>query len=275
MAQYALPRLEPSPMRCYNHPMPQRNPDMPSPARPPAVVLLSGGLDSSTCLALAQQRGYACHALSFRYGQRHALELAAASRVARALGAARHLVLDIDLRPIGGSALTDDIPVPKDRPAAEMAQGVPVTYVPARNTLFLSLALAWAETLEATDIFIGVNALDYSGYPDCRPGFIAAFAEVANQGTRLGAELGRRFSIHAPLIEMTKAQIIAQGLRLGLDYGLTHSCYDPSPQGLACGRCDSCLLRLKGFAEAGLTDPLPYSPDSPGLSGLADPADAA
>jgi 7-cyano-7-deazaguanine synthase len=244
-----------------------RGADHENPSPRPAVVLLSGGLDSSTCLALARERGHLCHALSFRYGQRHALELKAAARVAQALGAARHLVLEIDLRPIGGSALTDDIPVPKDRPAAEMAHGVPVTYVPARNTLFLSLALAWAETLSATDIFIGVNALDYSGYPDCRPGFIRAFEEVANQGTRLGAEEGRRFTIHAPLMAMTKAQIIAEGTRLGLDYGLTHSCYDPTPAGLACGRCDSCQLRLKGFAEAGLADPLPYSPGSPGAPG--------
>jgi 7-cyano-7-deazaguanine synthase len=167
--------------------------------------------------------------------------------------------MDLDLRLIGGSALTSDLPVPKDRPLAEMAQGVPITYVPARNTLFLSLALAWAETLDCTDIFIGVNALDYSGYPDCRPAFIAAFQEVANLGTRLGAELGRRFTIHTPLIKLSKAQIIAQGLSLGLDYALTHSCYDPSPEGLACGRCDSCQLRLKGFAQAGVSDPLPYA----------------
>lgn len=226
---------------------------------PTAVVLLSGGLDSSTLLALAREKGFACHALSFRYGQRHLVELEAARRVALALGVARHLVMDLDLRLIGGSALTSDLAVPKDRPAEEMAHGVPVTYVPARNTLFLSLALAWAETLDCTDIFIGVNALDYSGYPDCRPAFIAAFQEVANLGTRLGAELGRRFAIHTPLINLTKAQIIAQGLRLGLDYGLTHSCYDPSPQGLACGRCDSCQLRLRGFAQAGVADPLPYA----------------
>ncbi len=232
---------------------------MGGPSRP-AVVLLSGGLDSSTCLAMARARGYVCHAISFNYGQRHSQELEAARRVAKALGAAQHLLLEIDLRPIGGSALTGDLPVPKDRPLDEMAAAVPVTYVPARNTLFLSLALAWAETLTATDIFIGVNALDYSGYPDCRPGFIAAFTEVANQGTRLGAEMGRRFTIHTPLIRMTKAEIVRQGLALGLDYGLTHSCYDPSPEGLSCGHCDSCLLRLKGFAEAGVADPLPYAP---------------
>ena len=224
-----------------------------------AVVLLSGGLDSSTCLALAREQGFRCFALSFAYGQRHAQELAAARRVAQALGVERHLTLELDLRPIGGSALTADIPVPKGRAVQEMAAGVPVTYVPARNTLFLSLAVAWAETLEATDIFIGVNALDYSGYPDCRPEFIAAFQRVANLGTRLGAELGGRFTIHTPLIRLSKAEIVAQGLRLGLDYGLTHSCYDPGPEGLACGRCDSCLLRRKGFAEAGVDDPLPYA----------------
>lgn len=225
----------------------------------PAVVLLSGGLDSSTCLALARERGFRCFALSFAYGQRHAQELDAARRVAAALGVERHLILELDLRPIGGSALTADIPVPKGRSVEEMSQGAPVTYVPARNTLFLSLAVAWAETLEATDIFIGVNALDYSGYPDCRPEFIAAFQEVANRGTRLGAELGGRFAIHTPLIRLSKAEIVAQGLRLGLDHGLTHSCYDPTPEGLACGRCDSCLLRRKGFAEAGVSDPLPYA----------------
>lgn len=234
--------------------MNQPNPD------PSAVVLLSGGLDSSTVLALARRAGHACHALSFRYGQRHAVELQAAARVAQALGAAQHLVMDMDLRLIGGSALTADLPVPKDRPHEAMARGVPATYVPARNTLFLSLAVAWAETLDCTDIFIGVNALDYSGYPDCRPDFIAAFQRVANLGTRLGAELGRRFTIHTPLINLSKAQIIQQGLALGLDYGLTHSCYDPGPEGLACGRCDSCQLRLKGFAQVGARDPLPYSP---------------
>ena len=233
---------------------------MSSPTTPrPAVVLLSGGLDSSTCLALAREAGFACHALSFRYGQRHTVELEAAERVARALGVERHLVMELDLRLIGGSALTSALAVPKGRNPGEMARGVPVTYVPARNTLFLSLALAWAESMDCTDIFIGVNALDYSGYPDCRPEFIAAFQRVAKLGTRLGAELGRDFTIHAPLIRLSKAQIIAEGLRLGLDYGQTHSCYDPGPGGLACGRCDSCQLRLKGFAEAGSTDPLPYS----------------
>ncbi|MFH1033129.1 MAG: 7-cyano-7-deazaguanine synthase QueC [Pseudomonadota bacterium] len=229
------------------------------PSPPPAVVLLSGGLDSSTVLAMASLEGFACHALSFHYGQRHLVELEAARRVARVLGAVQHLVMDLDLRLIGGSALTSDLPVPKNRRHEDMAQSVPVTYVPARNTLFLSLALAWAETLDCTDIFIGVNALDYSGYPDCRPAFIAAFQEVANLGTRLGTEMGRRFCIHTPLISLSKAQIIQKGLSLGLDYALTHSCYDPDPRGLACGRCDSCLLRLGGFAQAGLADPLPYA----------------
>lgn len=224
-----------------------------------AVVLLSGGLDSSTCLALARSQGFAAHALSFDYGQRHKVELAAARRVAAALGAAQHLILPLDLRPIGGSALTDDIPVPKGRSTQSMGQGVPVTYVPARNTLFLSLALAWAETLACTDIFIGVNAMDYSGYPDCRPEFIQAFERLAKLATKLGAEGGADFKIHTPLMRMTKAEIIRTGLELGLDYGLTHSCYDPTPQGLACGQCDSCLLRLKGFAEAGGKDPLAYA----------------
>ena len=231
---------------------------MPDTAKRPAVVLLSGGLDSTTCLALAREQGFQCHALSFRYGQRHLIELEAARRVARALGVERHLVLELDLRPIGGSALTDEIDVPKGRSTEEMGEGVPVTYVPARNTLFLSLAVGWAETLECTDIFIGVNALDYSGYPDCRPEFIAAFEQVANLGTCLGAEQGRRFRIHTPLVNLSKAQIIKEGLRLGVDYSLTHSCYDPLPDGRPCGRCDSCLLRRKGFAEAGAADPLPY-----------------
>lgn len=224
-----------------------------------AVVLLSGGLDSSTCLAMARAEGYATYALSFDYGQRHKVELAAAKRVASALDAARHLILPLDLRPIGGSALTADIPVPKGRHTESMSQGVPVTYVPARNTLFLSLALAWAETLSCTHLFIGVNAMDYSGYPDCRPEFIKAFERLAKLATKLGAEGGADFTIHTPLIDMTKAQIIQAGLGLGLDYGLTHSCYDPTPEGLACGECDSCLLRLKGFAETGRKDPLTYA----------------
>lgn len=223
---------------------------------PNAVVLLSGGLDSTTVLALAREQGFAPHALSFRYGQRHEHELAAAAVVARALGAARHVVAQIDLREFGGSALTADIPVPKDRSAGEMAHGIPVTYVPARNTVFLSFALAWAETLGAADIFIGVNALDYSGYPDCRPEYIAAFEVMANLATKAGVEGRQRLKIHAPLIALSKAQIIQQGLRLGVDYGQTSSCYDPGDDGRPCGRCDACALRAKGFAEAGLADPL-------------------
>jgi 7-cyano-7-deazaguanine synthase len=221
-----------------------------------AVVLLSGGLDSATVLALARAGGWETYALSFRYGQRHAVELDAAGRVARALGAVEHRTADVDLRWIGGSALTSDLAVPKDRPVEEMAREVPVTYVPARNALFLCYALAWAEVLGAHDLFAGMNALDYSGYPDCRPEFLRAFEEMANRGTRAGAH-GEKFTIHAPLIEMTKAQIIREGVRLGVDYALTHSCYDPSG-GLACGRCDSCLLRKKGFAEAGVPDPTKY-----------------
>lgn len=222
---------------------------------PPAVILLSGGLDSSTCLAMAKDQGFACHALSFRYGQRHGVELEAASRVAKALGAVAHLILDVDLRGVGGSALTADLAVPKNRALDDMADGVPITYVPARNTLFLSLALAWAEVLGSTDIFIGVNALDYSGYPDCRPEFILAFENLANLATKMSTEQGRHVRIHAPLIRLTKAQIIKAGLALGVDYGLTHSCYDPGPDGRPCGACDSCLLRAKGFAEAQLADP--------------------
>lgn len=224
---------------------------------PPAVVLLSGGLDSTTVLALAREQGFAAHALSFRYGQRHLHELEAAEQVARALGAARHVVARIDLREFGGSALTGDIAVPKGRSAAELAEGgIPVTYVPARNTVFLSFALAWAETLGASDIFIGVNALDYSGYPDCRPEYIAAFETLANLATKAGVEGRQRLRIHSPLIHLTKAQIILEGLRLGVDYGQTSSCYDPGDDGRPCGACDACLLRAKGFAEAGLADPL-------------------
>jgi 7-cyano-7-deazaguanine synthase len=219
----------------------------------PAVVLLSGGLDSTTVLAIACAEGYQPHALSFRYGQRHSVELGAAARVAEAYGAT-HTVADIDLRAFGGSALTADIDVPKGRSDDEMGKGIPVTYVPARNTIFLSFALGRAETLGAADIFIGVNALDYSGYPDCRPEFIAAFEQVANLGTKAGVE-GRRFTIHTPLIDLTKAQIIERGLGLGVDYGLTHSCYDPDQTGRPCQACDSCLLRAKGFAEVGVTDP--------------------
>jgi 7-cyano-7-deazaguanine synthase len=226
-----------------------------------AVVLLSGGLDSATVLAAARSEGYACYALSFAYGQRHAWELECAKRVAAALGARAHRVAEIDLRAFGGSALTDAIEVPKGRAANEMAQGIPVTYVPARNTIFLSFALAWAEVLGAEDIFLGVNALDYSGYPDCRPEYIEAYERMANLATKAGVEgagvEGRqKLKIHAPLIALTKAQIITKGLALGVDYGLTSSCYDPSRTGEPCGACDACVLRKKGFAEAGRRDPL-------------------
>ena len=226
--------------------------------QPKAVVLLSGGLDSATVLAMARRRGYAPYALSFRYGQRHAIELAAAARVAAALGVERHIVLDIDLRAFGGSALTDDIAVPKDRPAAAMSEGIPITYVPARNTVFLSFALGWAEVLGTGDIFLGVNALDYSGYPDCRPEYIAAFERMANLATRMAVEQRRPVTLHTPLIAMSKADIVRAGLALGVDYALTSSCYDPAADGAACGRCDSCQLRLKGFAEAGHRDPVRY-----------------
>jgi len=222
-----------------------------------AVVLLSGGLDSTTVLAIARREGFTVYALSFCYGQRHQVEIAAAERVARALGVARHIILPIDLRLFGGSALTGDLCVPKGRTLAEMAQDIPVTYVPARNTIFLSFALAWAEVLGAQDIFIGVNALDYSGYPDCRPEYIAAYERMANLATRAGVE-GRALRIHTPLIALTKAEIIRTGLALGVDYGLTSTCYDPAPDGVACGACDACLLRRKGFAEAGVADPVPY-----------------
>jgi len=225
--------------------------------KPRAVLLLSGGLDSTTVLAMAQNEGYALYALSMSYGQRHAHEIDAARRIAASVGVVRHVVIEIDLRRFGGSALTSDIDVPKDRPIAEMESSVPITYVPARNTIFLSYALAWAEVLGADDIFIGVNALDYSGYPDCRPAYIAAYETMANLATRAGVE-GRRLTIHTPLIALTKAEIITAGLALGVDYALTTSCYDPAPNGTACGRCDACILRLKGFAEAGLRDPAPY-----------------
>ena len=222
------------------------------------VRLLSGGLDSATCAALAKEQGFEVCALTFRYGQRHKLEVEAARRVARHLGITRHVVLDIDLRAFGGSALTDEIEVPKGRSPEAMASGIPVTYVPARNTILLSFALAWAEVLEADGIFIGVNALDYSGYPDCRPDYIAEFERLANLATKAAVEGTRRFRIRAPLIDLTKSEIIKKGLGLGLDYGLTLSCYDPSPDGVACGGCDSCLLRRKGFKEAGLKDPACY-----------------
>jgi 7-cyano-7-deazaguanine synthase len=223
-----------------------------------AVVLSSGGIDSTTTMAMAKAQGYEVYSLSFRYGQRHAIELVAAARVAGALGAKEHLVLDIDLASIGGSALTADLPVPKARSEGEMRSGIPVTYVPARNTIFLSYALAWAEVLEASDIFIGVNAIDYSGYPDCRREFIEAFERMANLATKAGVEGRTRIRIHTPLVEMTKPDIIRRGVELGIDYSMTHSCYDPSPDGIACGQCDSCLLRRKGFREAGLPDPAPY-----------------
>jgi 7-cyano-7-deazaguanine synthase len=222
-----------------------------------AVVLLSGGLDSTTALAVARAEGFDCYALSFDYGQRHDRELESARRVAAALGAKEHLVLRLDLRAIGGSALTADIPVPKGRSHEAMSSGIPVTYVPARNTIFLSHALAWAEVLESQDIFIGVNVYDSSGYPDCRPEFIEAFQRLANLATKAGVEGRSRLTIHAPLIRLTKAQIVQRGAELGVDFGLTWSCYAPEPDGRACGLCDSCLLRQKGFAEAGLRDPVP------------------
>ena len=221
-----------------------------------AVVLLSGGLDSTTALAIAGAEGFRTHALSFRYGQRHSVELEAASRVAKAMGAAQHVIADIDLRLFGGSALTAEIDVPKGRTHSEMGEGIPVTYVPARNTIFLSFALAWAEVLESSDIFIGVNALDYSGYPDCRPEYIAAYEQMANLATKAGVEGSQQLKIHTPLISLTKAEIIRKGTALGVDYALTSSCYDPSPEGEPCGQCDSCQLRAKGFAEAGVADPL-------------------
>jgi 7-cyano-7-deazaguanine synthase len=232
------------------------------PARPPAIVLLSGGLDSATVLAVAGDRGFACHCLSFDYGQRHRHELAAAERVARALGAAEHLTLKLDLRALGGSALTSEIEVPKDRPPDAIAHGIPPTYVPARNLVFLSLAAGLAEVRAARDIFIGVNAIDYSGYPDCRPEFIRSFQETVNLATKAGVA-GRGVSIQAPLVELTKAQIIQLGARLGVDFALTHSCYDPAPDGAACGRCDSCRLRAGGFAAAGVADPTRYAARAP------------
>jgi len=220
-----------------------------------AVVLLSGGLDSATVLAVAIKEGFTCYALSFRYGQRHALELTCAERQSRKMGVVEHKIADIDLRIFGGSALTAEIDVPKGRTHDDMAQGIPITYVPARNTIFLSFALAWAEVLEASDIFIGVNALDYSGYPDCRPEFITAYEKMANLATRAGVDGTTHIKINTPLISMTKAQIIKTGLDLGVDYKLTISCYDPKRDGKPCGKCDACLLRKKGFAELGLNDP--------------------
>jgi len=223
-----------------------------------AVVLLSGGLDSATALAIARAEGLGCHALSFRYGQRHAVELAAAERVATHLGVLSHRVVEIDLRQFGGSALTSDTPVPKKASADEIGSDIPITYVPARNTIFLSYALAFAEVIGAGDIYIGVTALDYSGYPDCRPEYIAAFERMANLATKAAVAGGQKLTIHTPLIQLTKGQIIRRGLDLGVDYSLTSSCYDPDSAGRACGHCDSCLLRLKGFAENGVRDPIAY-----------------
>ncbi len=227
----------------------------------PAVVLLSGGLDSATAAAIARSEGFDLFALSLDYGQRHRFELNAARRVAESLGAKRHVVLGVDLRTLGGSALTSSIEVPKDRNPDTMQAEIPITYVPARNTVFLALALGYAEVIGAADLFIGVNALDYSGYPDCRPEFITAFQQLANLATKAGAEGRIEFKIHTPLIHLTKAEIIRRGTDLGVDYALTHSCYDPDAAGLSCGRCDSCLLRLRGFAEAGMVDPVKYQRD--------------
>jgi 7-cyano-7-deazaguanine synthase len=223
-----------------------------------AICLLSGGLDSTTCMAVARRDGYRCYALSFDYGQRHRIELEAASRVAATLNTVEHRVVHIDLRAFGGSALTDDIAVPKSRSGHEISSGIPITYVPARNTIFLAFALAWAEVLEASDIFIGVNAIDYSGYPDCRPEFIEAFEKMANLATKAGVEGRTRIHVHAPLLRLSKAGIIQLASELGVDFSLTHSCYDPDPSGRPCGQCDSCLLRKRGFAEAGIVDPLNY-----------------
>ena len=222
---------------------------------PPAVVLLSGGLDSATVLAIAISEGYRPYALSFRYGQRHEVEIAAAQKVAESMKVAGQVVMDIDLRAFGGSALTSELAVPHHDSVDDLGPGIPVTYVPARNTVFLSFALAWAETLGSSDVFIGVNAVDYSGYPDCRPEYLAAFEAMANLATKAGVEGRQHLRVHAPLSRLTKAQIISRGVALGVDYGLTHSCYDPGPEGRPCGTCDSCLLRRKGFAEAGIEDP--------------------
>jgi len=224
-----------------------------------AVILLSGGLDSATCLAISKQNGFEPYALSFRYGQRHEFEIDSAGSIAKSLGAKEHVISNIDLRAFGGSALTDDIDVPKDRDEAFFSKDIPITYVPARNTIFLSFSLAYAEVLNANDIFIGVNALDYSGYPDCRPEYISSFQNMANLATKSGIEGQSHIQIHTPLINLTKAEIIRLGIEMGVDYSLTHSCYDPKEDGTACSHCDACKLRLKGFEEAGLTDPLTYS----------------
>jgi len=226
--------------------------------REKAVVLSSGGLDSTTAMAIAKEEGCEVYSLSFRYGQRHVVELEAAEAVAKALGAKQHLILEMDLSKIGGSALTDDIKVPKSRSHGEIEKEIPVTYVPARNTIFLAYALAWAEVLGASDIFIGVNAVDYSGYPDCRPEYIKAFEHMANLATRASTQGGPSTRIRTPLIHMTKGEIIKRGMALGIDYAITRSCYDPSPAGMACGQCDSCLLRKKGFKDAGVPDPTIY-----------------
>jgi 7-cyano-7-deazaguanine synthase len=223
-----------------------------------AVVLVSGGLDSATILAIAAEAGFELFAMSFDYGQRHRFELEAAERVCAAAVVSRHITVPLDVRAFGGSALTDEIAVPKDRSESEMSDGIPITYVPARNTIFLSVALGWAEVLGAFDLFIGVNAVDYSGYPDCRPEFIAAFQHLANLATKSGVEGDAAWKIHAPLVSLSKAEIIRKGIQLGVNYALTHSCYDPDPKGRSCGHCDSCQLRLQGFAQAGLVDPAPY-----------------
>jgi 7-cyano-7-deazaguanine synthase len=225
---------------------------------PKAVVLLSGGMDSATTAAIALNDGFDVHALTFRYGQRHAAELEAARRVAWSLGIQRHVILDIDLRAFGGSALTGELDLARDTPLAEIGDRIPASYVPARNTIFLSFAVGWAEVLGAADIFLGANAMDYSGYPDCRPEYIRAFQAMANLATRAAVEEGRRVTIHTPLISLSKREIVERGLALGVDFGITLTCYDPSPDGAACGRCDACQLRLKGFREAGLEDPAPY-----------------
>ncbi len=232
----------------------------------PAVLLLSGGLDSTTLLAWATRAGYAVHALTFRYGQRHDVEIERAREIADRWNVSQHVICDFDLRPFGGSALTGSAAVPKDRDARAMATGIPITYVPARNTIFLSFAMAWAEVLGAQDVLIGVNALDYSGYPDCRPDFIAAFEQMANLATRAGVEGSTRLRVQAPLMQMTKKEIVQLGVSLGVDYALTMSCYDPGPGGMACGRCDACALRLRGFREAGLSDPAAYNADAPRAS---------
>ena len=230
-----------------------------------AIVLSSGGLDSTTAMAIAKNKGFDVYSLSFFYGQRHAEEVDAAKKVASFIGSAEHLLLNIDLTPIGGSALTDQINVPKDRNKHNISEEIPVTYVPARNTIFLSFALAWAEVIQSSDIFIGVNAVDYSGYPDCRPEYIEAFERMSNLATKAGLEGRINIKIRTPLMHMTKSQIIRTGLKLGVDYSITHSCYDPFPGGLACGRCDSCILRKKGFEEAGAQDPLPYKTEGKGF----------